>query len=463
MAIYNTRPDNKRLPALVCLIILLIIAGKPLAATAADTGREDFKIILQESLEALWSGREFSPELAQRQQILVDMLTRGAVEKPELEIMIEQKISSILNSHKTSRYVLKTIPERVNRLFSPYLEWNDFKKIVWRAVSSPIPETDPLLIKVGTLAPPGTPWLNVPENISFPEIAKLSDNRIIFKIYGGGVMGEDTDVLSKMESGQLDSCGCTALGVLEVSPEISTLLIPYLFKNYEEVDYICEKFRKRLDEGVENRGYILTAIIDTGFFYMFSRNKTTSLEDVRKQKVITWFGAIEASLYKELGFTTMRVPVPDTVSALDTGLVDINVAPAAWMLGMQAYQYSNYYLKPPLVYSPAVVVIKVSSFNRVQEQLGISATFTHNLKEIITFEFNAIEPEWKRLIRIYEEKSLKAFEAKCGMKSATFSPEDQRTIERASKAVQQNLAGKVFPKDLMNDIIKALIEYRAKH
>ena len=59
-------------------------------------------------------------------------------------------------------------------------------------------------------------------------------------------MGEDTDILRKMDIGQLDSCGCTALGVLAACPDASALLLPGLFNNYDEIDYVLKKFRKRI-------------------------------------------------------------------------------------------------------------------------------------------------------------------------------------------------------------------------
>jgi TRAP-type C4-dicarboxylate transport system substrate-binding protein len=436
---------------------MLIIAG-PAIAAEGDAARTEFQSILQESLAALWTGQEFSPKA----KTLPALLTAGTVGKPELENMLEAAFLSLLDRQKTSRYVFKTMSERFNALFAPHMDWKRGRELMWRAMTSPVKKDDPVLFKVGTLAPPGTPWLSVPETIAFPEFERLTDGKFLTKIYGGGVMGEDTEILKKMDSGQLECCGCTALGVLEASPETSALLLPGLFNNYEEVDYICEKFRKRLDEGFEKQGYILWALIDTGFFYMFSTNKTTGLADLTKQKALTWFGSIETTLFSELGINAKPVAVPDIVSALNTGQADINVAPAAWMLGMQAYQYSNYYLKPPLLYSPAAVIVSAHKKEGLQKQLGVSATFAQNIMEVYAAEWTSLEAEWKRQIRSFEEKSLKAFETKCGMKAVTFSPEDQKVIEKAGKAVEQKLAGKVFPSDLINDMQKALEEYRAQ-
>jgi len=133
-------------------------------------------------------------------------------------------------------------------------------------------------------------------------------------------MGEDVDILRKMDIGQLEGCGCTALGILTACPEISALLLPGLFKNYDEVEYITEKFRKQINAYSEKRGYILAALIDTGFFNVYSKNKITCLDDLKKFRILTWIGPVETSLYKELGINATPVAVPEVVAALSTGL-----------------------------------------------------------------------------------------------------------------------------------------------
>jgi len=455
--------SNTRLRILCCFFITLAITGQPMTAAAENPARNKFQSILHDSLTDIWTGQNFSPELKQRQPTLKTMLENGVVSKVELENALETSILSLMDRQRTSRYLLKTFPERSKNLFSSRMNWNEIKEVIWRALSSAIKKDDPIFMRVGTLAPPGTPWLSVPETIGFPEIERLSDGKILTKIYGGGVMGEDTDVLEKMAAGQLDTCGCTALGVLEACPEASVLLQPGLFRNYAEVDFICSKFRKRLDTAFEKQGNMLLALIDTGNFYLFSHNKITDLTDLKRQKVITWFGVIEEALYQELGIIPVRVGAPDTVSAFTSGKADTNMAPAAWMLGMQAYQYVNYYLKPPLLYSPAAVIVGGHMKAKIQKQTGMSPVYAHNIMELLIYEWQTLEKEWKRQIRSYEEKSLKAFETKCDMKSVTLPPEDLAALERANMAVQQKLSDNVFSKDLIDDIQKTLEEYRTSH
>ncbi|MDY6833104.1 MAG: TRAP transporter substrate-binding protein DctP [Thermodesulfobacteriota bacterium] len=445
------------------VLFMLVSAGMPQGAVAADAAANEVSQTVAESLEALWAGKAFSPQLQQRQQAMKTMLQAGAVTQADLKAMMEAAFFPMLDRVVTSRYILKDMARNFDAVFAPHMTWEEGRKMIWRVSTSVVKKGDQILIRIGTLAPPGTPWLSVPETITIPEIEKMTEGRVAIKIYGGGVMGEDTDILRKMDIGQLDGCGCTSLGVLAASPETSVFLVPGLFKSYDEVDYICEKFRKQLDRAFSERGYILAAIIDTGFFHIFSKNRIVGLEDVKRQKMLTWFGIVETTLYNELGINPTPVAVPEVVSALSTGLADTCLAPSTWMLGMQAYQYANYYLTPPLLYSPAAVVVSGQLRDRIQKQVGVSDNYAQNFQEIIVSEFNLIEGEWRRQIRVYDAKSLKAFETKCGMKAMTFSAEDLKRIEQAGIAVREKLAGKAYPADLLADVLAALEEFRKTH
>ncbi len=69
-------------------------------------------------------------------------------------------------------------------------------------------------IKFATLATEGTTWMNVLHQYD-QAVRKESGGRLGFKIYAGGVQGEDKDVMRKIRLGQLQSAGVTGVGVGE--------------------------------------------------------------------------------------------------------------------------------------------------------------------------------------------------------------------------------------------------------
>jgi len=158
MTVSDIRSVSTRLRLLFCLIIMLVITGQPVNTSAADGARENFKHILKSTMEGLWTGREFTPKLVSRQKTLINMLETGEVKKPELGKMMGKTILAMLNRHQTSRYILKAMPERFNALFSPHINWEEMRTILWQSLSSFIKKDDPFFIKVGTMAPrPGVP------------------------------------------------------------------------------------------------------------------------------------------------------------------------------------------------------------------------------------------------------------------------------------------------------------------
>jgi len=93
----------------------------------------------------------------------------------------------------------------------------------------------------------------------------------------------------------------------------------------------------------------------------------------------------------------------------------------------------------------------------------VSKTFAGNITELLVFEVNRLEEEWKQRARTYERKSLEAFQKKCGMKAMELPAKDKKKIEQAFEKVRKKMAGKAYPEKLMNDVLQALKQYRKNH
>src|SRR3989304_5172553 len=112
------------------------------------------------------------------------------------------------------------------------------------------------LIRFATLAPEGSTWLNVMREYD-EAVRKESGGRLGFKIYSGGVAGDEKDVIRKIRLGQFHSAGFTGVGLGEIAPEVRVLDSPFLFQNYDEVDYIYKTFDKEFTQAFEENGYVL--------------------------------------------------------------------------------------------------------------------------------------------------------------------------------------------------------------
>ena len=108
-------------------------------------------------------------------------------------------------------------------------------------------------IKFATLAPEGSAWITVMKEYD-QAIRKESGGRLGFKIYAGGVAGDEKDVIRKIRLGQFQSAGITGVGIGEIAKSARILDSPFLFKNHDEVDYVVGQYDAELRKEFENGG-----------------------------------------------------------------------------------------------------------------------------------------------------------------------------------------------------------------
>jgi len=102
-------------------------------------------------------------------------------------------------------------------------------------------------IKVATLAPDGTSWMNIFHEMN-AEVYEKTGQQVKFKIYPGGVLGSEADVIRKIRVGQLHGSAFTGTGLTEICPDLRAMGLPLLFKNHEEFNYVLDKLQPRLED-----------------------------------------------------------------------------------------------------------------------------------------------------------------------------------------------------------------------
>ena len=145
----------------------------------------------------------------------------------------------------------------------------------------------------------------------------ISNGEVSFRIYSGGAFGDEKDVLRKMRFGQVNSAGITGMGLGEILPEIRILELPYLFNNYNEIDYIKEKYFDRFAERFEEKGFVLLGWAEVGFVYIFTRDRVNNFDDMLKLKRMwVWEGdPLAEATFKEIGVNPIQLPLTDVFTS----------------------------------------------------------------------------------------------------------------------------------------------------
>jgi len=221
-------------------------------------------------------------------------------------------------------------------------------------------------IKIATLAPEGTTWM-IAMRAGAVEIKERTDGRVKFKFYGGGVQGNDKQVVRKMRIGQLHGGAFTsnAVGVFQKDAQVYAL--PMLFNNIEEATYVRERLDTRLRKLLEEAGYVNFGFAGGGFAHIMSKKPISNLTDIKGLKV--WVPDGDAMSYgavKAMGVSPVTMPLTDVLTGLQTELIDTIMGPPAGTIVLQWNTAVNYITELPLAYIFAILVVEKKVFDRLQ-------------------------------------------------------------------------------------------------
>ena len=148
---------------------------------------------------------------------------------------------------------------------------------------------EPYVLKFATLAPAGSTWMNVITEWA-GKVEKESQGRLKFKFYPGGVSGDEPDMIRKIRFGQIHGAAMTGHGIGSIYSPARVLEIPFLFRNYEEVDYVRAQMMPEIRAGFRKNDYELLGWMELGFIRFFSRTPIHSMDDLKKRRIWLWQG-----------------------------------------------------------------------------------------------------------------------------------------------------------------------------
>jgi TRAP-type C4-dicarboxylate transport system substrate-binding protein len=306
-------------------------------------------------------------------------------------------------------------------------------------------------IKFATLAPEGSTWMNVMKEFS-QAVQDQTEGRVKFKIWPGGVSGDELVVLRKIRVGQLHSAGFTGVGLGEILPEVRILDAPFLFQSYDEVDYVTSKMFDYFAQKFEENGFVLLGWAEVGFVYIFTNKPVRSIDDMSGVKMWMWEGdPIAEATFKALSLNPIPLSVTDVLTSLQTNLINgVYVSPLA-CVALQWYTRVKYMLDLPLADSNGAILISSKQFAKLEEEQQII------LKKLSREYFSKLT----QLSREDNAKSLDLIK-EAGIQFTKISDENKISkYYEAGAQTRRALIGKLYTEDFLNQVETAVNEFRS--
>jgi TRAP-type C4-dicarboxylate transport system substrate-binding protein len=307
-----------------------------------------------------------------------------------------------------------------------------------------------LEIKIASVAPDGSYWMQQ-MRAGGERIRQLTDGRVVFKFYPGGVMGTDAQVLRKIRVGQLHGGAFTTGGLAERYNGLNVYSVPLMFRSLEEVDYVRERLDPKLEKGLEQAGFISLGFSEGGFANMLSNEPVRHVDDLLRKKVWVPDGdQISYLVMDSLGLSPVVLPVTDVLTGLQTGLLDVVSNSSVGALVLQWHTKVSFRTELPVIYSMGIFAVDAGVFNRISPED----------QEIVLREMKATMDELDRSSR-QDNIQAEAVMQRSGVEPVTVNASDVAGWREKSESLYSEIrALRDIDGQLFDELLEHLAVYR---
>ncbi len=222
-----------------------------------------------------------------------------------------------------------------------------------------------LAINLGTVAPSGSAWHEILQQMQ-QDWQSISGGRLQLRVFPGGSLGDDAEMLRKVRVGQLQAVAMTGIGLALIDGGVDALHIPMLFDSYDELDHVRDELAPKLEQRLESKGFVVLNWSDGGWAQFFTKKPAKTLDDIRAQTL--WISAGDAKterLYKQFGMHVVPLPLSEVGTALQSGLVEAITVPPLYAMLDGSYQRATH--MTDLKWAPVIAgtVISKQAWERI--------------------------------------------------------------------------------------------------
>ena len=113
-------------------------------------------------------------------------------------------------------------------------------------------QADAVTLKVGTLAPGDSPWGQV-FKVWKHAVEERSSNNLQLQFFWNGTQGDESAMVGKIRTGQLDGAAITAIGLGQIYKQVLVLQLPGLFTDWGKLDNARNQMKASFDAQFDRR------------------------------------------------------------------------------------------------------------------------------------------------------------------------------------------------------------------
>jgi TRAP-type C4-dicarboxylate transport system substrate-binding protein len=291
-------------------------------------------------------------------------------------------------------------------------------------------------VKIATLAPEGSAWMKLMNDWK-GAIEQRTNGQVKLKFYGGGVAGDERDVVRKMRLGQMNGGALTAVGLGLIQPDVRVLELPFLIPDETMLDTVRNTLDKDFRQKFLDKGYVLLAWGDVGPTRLFTNVPLRTHADLAKIKMWVWSDdPLMKKLFEKQGVAGVPLGVPDVLPSLQTGLINACYGSPLAAVALQWHSKVRYVTSMIIGQSIGAIVLARKTWDAIgPEQQAAVLDESKKLSEGLT-----------KLVRTDNAAALKKMQAQ-GIQVIETPPALIKEFETQGMAVRNELEGQLYSHD----------------
>ena len=307
-------------------------------------------------------------------------------------------------------------------------------------------------LKIATVTPEGSAWMK-DMRASAAEIKERTEGRVQIKYYGGGVMGNDQKVLSRIRLRSLQGGAFTPSALISQYNDLNLYGLPMVFDSLEEAAFVRSQLDERLEQGLEEAGWVNFGFAAGGFANLLSNSPIRSVDDLKGKKVwIPEGDQISRHSMQALSLTPVSLPLTDVLTGLQTGLIDIVPMSPVGALVLQWHTKVKYITEFPLVYTLGFMAVDKRAFDK------LSAGDQAIVREVMERTYRNFDEQ-----NLVDNRGARDALLNAGIESVEVNVDEYERARKLLLDSNRELGAQGhFSVDLYNEMMRHIEEYRSE-
>lgn len=324
-----------------------------------------------------------------------------------------------------------------------------------------VPTEAATTLKMASLAPKKSTWTKIFKRLA-KELNAQTDGEVTVDLYVSGVQGDEKEVVEKMRTGQIQMAAITAVGLGKIVPDALIFQLPGLFDTPKELDRARKAVAGKIEAKMEAEGFILLGWGDVGPYYFFTNTPVVTPSDLANVKLWVWTDdPIAQAVARHAGANGVPMGVPSVTAALANGKVDGYFSSPLVAASLRWYNRVTHVSPTPIAMGIGAMVISKKAFEALSKsQQSVLRELASKAAGMLTKKVRKDNRKTLKLMAAgaYEDAAVNAAgrltvgAPKEGATKPVVSSFDDAAWQAVFRKVQDDLAGKVYPKALLDEV-----------